>query len=121
MENRELIIARILEKLYEEFNPKILSKLTIEEYKEFLISIFDFVNLYKDKYHLKGNDFIEFHKTIGEKYDFDDYEENCWQRVAFFMDEFIFMWATKPPYFYYDDFEEFKTKLIRDVHEGNGL
>lgn len=121
MEEKNVIIREILEKLYLEFNPENLNKLTLHQYGEFLISIFEFINLYKDKYHLNKNDFAEFHKVIHHKYSYDDYEDNIWQRVAFFMDELIFCFATTPPYFFDSDFEDFKNKIRGDMSEGNGL
>jgi len=121
MEERSVIIRKILEKLYIEFNPENLSNLTIDEYRDFFFSIFEYINLYKEKYHLTEKDFVEFSKTIHDRYNYDKYEDNCWERVAFFMDELIFCFSTPPPYFFHSNFEDFKNKLKRDFTEGNGL
>lgn len=121
MEERDVIIRKILEKLYVEFNPENLSKLTLDQYRDFFFSIFEYINLYKSKYHLKEEDFVEFSKTIHYKYNYDEYEDNCWERVAFFMDELIFCFSTPPPYFFHSSFEDFKNKLKKDFTEGNGL
>jgi hypothetical protein len=67
------------------------------------------------------DDFIEFRKNIHTKYDFEKYEDNCWERVSFFMDELIFCFSTPPPYFFHSNFEDFKNKFERDFTEGNGL
>ena len=121
MEERDVIIRKILEKLYIEFNPENLSRLTIDQYRDFFFSIFEYINLYKNKYHLTEKDFVEFSKNIHHKYNYDGYEDNCWERVAFFMDELIFRFATPPPYFFHADFDDFKNKLKRDFTKGNGL
>ncbi|MBL1220594.1 hypothetical protein JET18_07075 [Chryseobacterium sp. L7] len=121
MEEKDVIIRKILEKLYIEFNPEILYQLTLEQYGDFLISIFEYINLYKDKYHLSEKDFMEFNKVIHHKYEYDKYEDNCWQRVAFFMDELIFCFSTPAPYFFDSNFEDFKNKIKKDMRKGNGL
>lgn len=100
MEERDVIVRKILEKLYIEFNPENLSRLTIDQYRDFFFSLFEYINLYKNKYHLTEKDFVEFSKNIHHKYNFDEYEDNCWERVTFFMDELIFRFATPPPFFF---------------------
>ncbi|QQV02991.1 MULTISPECIES: hypothetical protein [Chryseobacterium] len=121
MENRDIIIRKILEKLYIEFNPEILSKLTLQQYKDLFFSVFEYINFYKDKYHLIEEDFVDFSKKIHLKYNYDEYNDNCWERVAFFMDELIFRFATSPPYFFHSNFKDFKDKFGKDFTEGNGL
>lgn len=121
MENRVIVIRNILEKLYVEFNPEKLSNLTLDEYRSVFFSVFEYISLYKDKYSSKEDDFIEFRKNIHTKYDFEKYEDNCWERVSFFMDELIFCFSTPPPYFFHSNFEDFKNKFERDFTEGNGL
>lgn len=121
MEKRNIIIDQILENLYIKFDPKTLSKLTIEQYKDLFFSIFEYINFYKDKCNLIEEDFVEFSKNIHNKYNYDEYEDNCWERVAFFMDELIFRFSTPPPYFFHSNFEDFKAKLEKDFTEGNGL
>jgi hypothetical protein len=121
MEEKDVIIRKILEKLYVEFNPENLSRLTLDQYRDFFFSVFEYINLYKNKYHLTEEDFVEFSKNIHLKYNYDEYEDNCWERVAFFMDELIFRFSTPPPYFFHSNFEDFKNKLKSDFTEGNGL
>ncbi|MDQ1098572.1 MULTISPECIES: hypothetical protein [Chryseobacterium] len=121
MEERDVIIRKILEKLYVEFNPEKISKLTLDQYNDFFFSIFDYINLYKNKYQLTEKDFVEFSKIIHHKYDYDKYEDNCWERVAFFMDELIFCFSTRPPYFFDSNFEDFKDKIKKYMTKGNGL
>ena len=70
---------------------------------------------------MNENDFLEFHKVIHHKYNYDEYEDNIWERVAFFMDELIFCFATQAPYFFDSEFEDFKKKIRKDMTEGNGL
>lgn len=121
MEERDSIIRKILDELYIKFDPKNLYQLTLDQYGDFLISTFEYINLYKDKYHLSKKDFVEFNKLIHHKYNYDEYEDNCWERVAFFMDELIFCFSTRPPYFFDSNFEGFKNKIRKDMTKGNGL
>ncbi|WP_295232001.1 hypothetical protein [uncultured Chryseobacterium sp.] len=50
MEKRDIIIKQIQEKLAIGLQPENISKMTLDEYRDFIISMFEYINLYKDKY-----------------------------------------------------------------------
>lgn len=117
MEERDVIIKQIQEKLEIELRLENISKMTLDEYRDFIISLFEYINLYKDKYLLTYLDFREFARGLIYKYDFED---SCSERLAFFIDE-LGVFYTPPPYFWDSNFEDFKHKMEKDVSKGNGL
>lgn len=121
MEERDLIIKQIQERLEIELNPEKISKMTLDEYRDFIISMFEYINLYKDKYLLTHLDFREFANDFVKNYYDDDYEDNCGERIRFFMDELAILYTYHPPFFWDSNFEDFKYKMKRDVSRGNGL
>lgn len=120
MEEREIIIKQIEEKLSIELRPENISKMTLNEYRDFIISMFEYINLYKDKYLLTSLDFREFANDFVYNYEDDD-EDNCGERVRFFMDELAILYTFHPPFFWDSNFEDFKYKMKRNVTKGNGL
>lgn len=121
MEERNTIIKHIEEKLSYELRPEKISKLSLIEYRNFIISMFKYINEYKNKYLLTCLDFREFANDFIYNYEDDGYEDNCGERVRFFMDELAVLYAHQPPLFWDSDFEDFKRKMERDVSSGNGL
>ena len=121
MKGRDLIIKQIEEKLSIELRPENISKMTLDEYRNFIISMFEYTNLYKDKYLLTYLDFREFANDFIYNYDDDDYDDNCGERVRFFMDELAILYTYHPPFFWDSNFEDFKYKMERHVTKGNGL
>ncbi|MDR6922268.1 hypothetical protein [Chryseobacterium sp. 2987] len=45
MEEREIIIKQIEEKLSIELRPENISKMSLDEYRDFIISMFEYINL----------------------------------------------------------------------------
>ncbi len=121
MEERDLIIKQIQEKLEIELRPENICKMTLDKYRDFIISMFEYINLYKDKYLLTSLDFREFANDFVYNYEDDDYEDNCGERVRFFMDELAILYTYHPPFFWDSNFEDFKYKMKRHVTKGNGL
>ncbi|MCF2218678.1 hypothetical protein H9Q08_05115 [Chryseobacterium sp. PS-8] len=121
MKERDLIIKQIQEKLKIELRPENISKMTLDEYRDFIISTFEYINLYKDKYLLTSLDFREFANDFVYNYEDDGYEDNCSERVRFFMDELAIIYTYNPPFFWDSNFEDFKYKMKRHVTKGNGL
>jgi hypothetical protein len=64
MEGREIIIQQIKEKLKTDLIPENICSLNLDEYRNFVISLFEHINLYKDKYVLTYHDFREYADTI---------------------------------------------------------
>ena len=54
-------------------------------------------------------------------YEDDGYEDNCGERVRFFMDELAILYTYHPPFFWDSNFEDFKYKMKRHISKGNGL
>jgi hypothetical protein len=100
MEEREIIIKKIEDKLSIELRPENISKMTLDEYRDFIISIFEYINLYKDKYLLTYSDFRKFANNFIYDYEDDGYEDNCGERVRFFMDELVILYTYHPPFFW---------------------
>lgn len=116
MEERDVIIKQIQEKLAIGLQPENISKMTLDEYRDFIISMFEYINLYKDKYILTSLDFKEFANDF-----IYNYEDNCGERVRFFKDELAILYTYYPPFFWDSDFEDFKYKMKQHVTKGNGL
>lgn len=100
--------------------------MTLDEYGDFIISMFEYINLYKDKYLLTSLDFREFANEFvynyeDNSYEDNSYEDNCGERVRFFMDELAILYTYHPPFFLDSNFEDFKGKMKRNVTKGNGL
>lgn len=121
MEEREIIIKQIEEKLSIELRPENISKMNLDEYRDFIVSMFEYINLYKDKYLLTNVDFREFANDFVYNYEDDGYEDNCGERVRFFMDELAILYTYYPPFFWDSNFDDFKNKMEKQVSKGNGL
>jgi len=121
MEARNKIIKQIEEKLSTELKAEKFSKFNLNEYRDFIISMFEYINQYKDKYLLTYLDFREFANDFIYNYDDDGYDDNCSERVRFFMDELAILYSHNQPHFWDSNFEDFKHKMERDVTKGNGL
>jgi len=117
MEERNIIIKKIKDKLKTDLVPTNICSLTLDEYRNFVISLFEYINSYKDKYVLTYHDFREYADTI---YRENEFEDDCLERLAFIIDE-LGVFYTQSPHFWDSSFENFKDKMIRNISKGSGL
>lgn len=106
--NRELIINEIKKKLLEELTYEKICSINIDDFRNTVIELFGFINIYKDEYRLNCYDFRKFLDKI--YYDLDlkkDWEEN---RFTLIIGE-LAIYYTQEPYFWNTTFEEYKIKL----------